>query len=198
MSTQPWTWRMAPGSLIGRSPQFSLIAKSCIYLPRRHTNERRAQKDHHSSITSSIQSMPRKKQKGPPPRSHRGGAPSKPGSAPTSHAKANGPVHQSGPGRTTTDQAQKKQPVQQNQRPIVPFLRGDRILLIGEGELLSLLHSDYPFWGILFEKCIRLRVGVHAFHPYPPEMVIQMSSQALVVWSRSNRNCNLYVYIGIG
>ncbi|KAJ5888905.1 hypothetical protein N7495_008946 [Penicillium taxi] len=29
---------------------------------------------------------------------------------------------------------QKKQSVQQNQRPIIPFLRGDRILLIGEGD----------------------------------------------------------------
>lgn len=77
--------------------------------------------------------MPRKKQKGPPARPHRAG-PSvpKPGQPSTAQAKAKG----SGPSNSAhaKDAPQKKHGVQQNQRPIVPFLRGDRVLLIGEGE----------------------------------------------------------------
>ncbi|KAJ5179612.1 hypothetical protein N7492_002822 [Penicillium capsulatum] len=74
--------------------------------------------------------MPRKKQKGPPARSNRAG-PAAPKSAPTSAPKVKGP----GPGSSgkAKDAPQKKH-VQQNQRPIVPFLRRDRVLLIGEGD----------------------------------------------------------------
>lgn len=75
--------------------------------------------------------MPRKKQKGAPSHANRpgGGPKPKPGSASTQSPSKRpnmDPVKDSGP---------KRQP-QQNQRPIVPFLRGDRILLIGEGELI--------------------------------------------------------------
>lgn len=74
--------------------------------------------------------MPRnKKQKGPPARAHRPGPPPKQGQTPS----------QSKPktkGAGTTEAPQKKGPLQANQRPIVPFLRGDRVLLIGEGGFL--------------------------------------------------------------
>lgn len=84
--------------------------------------------------------MPRKKQKGPPARPHRTGpAAPKPGQPSAAQAKAKG----AGPSSSTNakDTPQKKHGVQQNQRPIVPFLRGDRVLLIGEGEF-DLLLSD--------------------------------------------------------
>lgn len=92
--------------------------------------------------------MPRKKQKGPPARSQRPGPGGPKLGQTSSQAKAKG----SGPSNSaiTKDGAQPKQGVQQNQRPIVPFLRGDRILLIGEGEfclILSILscdHINYP------------------------------------------------------
>lgn len=35
-------------------------------------------------------------------------------------------------------QAQKKNQVQKNQRRVIPFLESDRILLVGEGEILTL------------------------------------------------------------
>lgn len=81
--------------------------------------------------------MPRKKQKGPTPRPHRAGGPSKSGSGPTatspSRPKGFNSKQESGSGVAVKDAGPKKLPVQQNQRPIVPFLRGDRILLVGEG-----------------------------------------------------------------
>lgn len=101
--------------------------------------------------------MPRKKQKGPPPRSNRP-SPSKPG--PSSQPKAKGSKQDSGAAKD----AQKKAPAQANQRPIVPFLRGDRILLIGEGEFLEfafffvIVHCSrcnvlsLTFWHLAFEN----------------------------------------------
>ncbi|KAJ5216509.1 uncharacterized protein N7498_002916 [Penicillium cinerascens] len=101
--------------------------------------------------------MPRKKQRGPPPRSNRPGPP-KPG--PSSQPKAKGSKQDSGAAKD----AQKKAPVQANQRPIVPFLRGDRILLIGEGDFSfarslakqykcrKLLATCYDSQETLFEK----------------------------------------------
>ncbi|OOQ87596.1 hypothetical protein PEBR_15772 [Penicillium brasilianum] len=79
--------------------------------------------------------MPRKKQKsGPAPRSHRPSGPAKPGPAPASQAKNNGSKPDHSAGGTSKESNQKKQALQANQRPIVPFLRGDRILLVGEGD----------------------------------------------------------------
>lgn len=79
--------------------------------------------------------MPRKKQKsGPPPRPHRPSGPTKSGPAPASQAKNKGSKPDPAPARAVKQESQKKQSAQANQRPIVPFLRGDRILLVGEGE----------------------------------------------------------------
>ena len=81
--------------------------------------------------------MPRKKQKsGPPPRSHRPSGPGKAGPAPSSQArhKAGGSKQDPAAGGAIKQGSQKKHSLQANQRPIVPFLRGDRILLVGEGE----------------------------------------------------------------
>ena len=84
--------------------------------------------------------MPRKKQKsGPPPRSHRPSGPAKPGPGPASQGKNKTSKPDVAVGRAEAgagkEGSQKKQSLQANQRPIVPFLRGDRILLIGEGKL---------------------------------------------------------------
>ncbi|KAJ5641553.1 hypothetical protein N7490_005553 [Penicillium lividum] len=65
--------------------------------------------------------MPRKKQKGPV----RARGPSNPQTPSQSMPKTKG---------AGTDAPQKKGPLQANQRPIVPFLRGDRVLLVGEGD----------------------------------------------------------------
>ncbi|KAJ5736582.1 uncharacterized protein N7483_001707 [Penicillium malachiteum] len=80
--------------------------------------------------------MPRpgKKQKGPPARGQRPG-PQKGQQAPVasqskSKAKGGNPA-KSGAGE---DEKKNTAPLQANQRPIVPFLRGDRILLVGEGD----------------------------------------------------------------
>lgn len=79
--------------------------------------------------------MPRKKQKsGPPPRPHRPSGPAKSGPAPASQAKNKVLRQDSAPAGAVKEGSQKKQSVQANQRPIVPFLRGDRILLVGEGK----------------------------------------------------------------
>jgi 25S rRNA (uracil2634-N3)-methyltransferase len=84
--------------------------------------------------------MPRKKQKsGPAPRSHRPSGPAKPGPAPASQAKNKGSKPDPSAGGTGKEGNQKKQALQANQRPIVPFLRGDRILLVGEGKSSSFL-----------------------------------------------------------
>lgn len=79
--------------------------------------------------------MPRKKQKqkGAPPHINRPGGGRKPGPTSTSQA------HPRGAKQNLAKDS--KQSVQQNQRPIVPFLRGDRILLVGEGECRSSLSS---------------------------------------------------------
>ncbi|KAJ5595794.1 hypothetical protein N7450_002252 [Penicillium hetheringtonii] len=71
--------------------------------------------------------MPRKKQKGPPPRSNRPGGPKSQNQGAQKGNKQSAST-------TDTKGPQKLQPLQQNQRPIVPFLRGDRILLVGEGD----------------------------------------------------------------
>ncbi|OQE31767.1 hypothetical protein PENSTE_c001G04704 [Penicillium steckii] len=71
--------------------------------------------------------MPRKKQKGPPARSNRA-------NGPKSQNQGAQKGNKQSASTTTTNGPQKLQPLQQNQRPIVPFLRGDRILLIGEGD----------------------------------------------------------------
>lgn len=76
--------------------------------------------------------MPRKKQKGPPARNQRSGGPApKPQTPVASQSKPKG----KGAGNPAPDGPEKKKaPLQANQRPIVPFLKGDRILLVGEGE----------------------------------------------------------------
>lgn len=80
--------------------------------------------------------MPRKKQKGTSGQFTRPKGGSKSGGLSISQSNLNGtkqdPGKQAGP---------KKVPVQQNQRPIVPFLRNDRILLIGEGEFVVISLS---------------------------------------------------------
>lgn len=93
--------------------------------------------------------MPRKKQKRAPDHFNRGEAGPKPG-PPSTLSKSKGHKQVS-----AKEVGSKKLPVQQNQRPIVPFLRKDRILLIGEGEssyfiappelLFSMeyMHSDH-------------------------------------------------------
>ncbi|KAJ5984535.1 hypothetical protein N7481_006634 [Penicillium waksmanii] len=93
--------------------------------------------------------MPRKKQKGPSPRANRPGGPKqgqaqgqgagqgKGKGAPTSAQQKGGKqnsVQGTGTGSGSGSGPQKLQALQQNQRPIVPFLRGDRILLVGEGD----------------------------------------------------------------
>ncbi|KAJ6171658.1 hypothetical protein N7470_000725 [Penicillium chermesinum] len=64
--------------------------------------------------------MPRKKQKLPPSRTKQG--------------SRQNPKGQGAKAQADVANKQNKLPVQQNQRPIVPFLRGDRVLLIGEGD----------------------------------------------------------------
>lgn len=81
--------------------------------------------------------MPRKKQKGPPPRSNRPGGPKSQNQGAQKGNKQSAST-------TDTKGPQKLQPLQQNQRPIVPFLRGDRILLVGEGELIRIGRIVYP------------------------------------------------------
>ncbi|KAJ5081002.1 hypothetical protein N7456_013712 [Penicillium angulare] len=84
--------------------------------------------------------MPRKKQKGPPPRAQRAGGPPKPGQTPVaSQSKSKGKGAGNAPHSKAGGDEEKKMnkaqaPLQANQRPIVPFLRGDRILLVGEGD----------------------------------------------------------------
>ncbi|KAI2788310.1 hypothetical protein POX_e06324 [Penicillium oxalicum] len=90
--------------------------------------------------------MPRKKQKsGPSPRTntttgtaHRagGGSAAKSGSVPGGHQmKTKASVSTSTKlGNGGAGGGQKKQSLQTNQRPIVPFLKEDRILLVGEGD----------------------------------------------------------------
>jgi 25S rRNA (uracil2634-N3)-methyltransferase len=101
--------------------------------------------------------MPRKKQKsGPPPRSHRPSGPAKPGPGPGPGPASQGKNKSSKPdiaaGRAEAgagkEGIQNKQSLQANQRPIVPFLRGDRILLIGEGKLSFLILGAWilGFW----------------------------------------------------
>lgn len=91
--------------------------------------------------------MPRKKQKsGPAPRSNRPSGPAKPGPAPASQAKNKASKPDSAAGGAGKEASQKKQSLQANQRPIVPFLRGDRILLVGEGKYFS--HSCFLRCGI--------------------------------------------------
>lgn len=85
--------------------------------------------------------MPRKKQKGPPPRANRPGGPKQgqaQGKGATSAQQKGGKQNPNSGASAGNGNggSQKLQPLQQNQRPIVPFLRGDRILLIGEGEWL--------------------------------------------------------------
>lgn len=97
--------------------------------------------------------MPRKKQKsGPPPRSHRPSGP-KAGPAPSSQAKQKGPKQDPVSGGPVNEGSQKKQSLQANQRPIVPFLRGDRILLVGEGEYFfpNFLSFGARFWVFAFD-----------------------------------------------
>lgn len=102
--------------------------------------------------------MPRKKQKsGAPPRSHRPSGPGKAGPAPSSLArhKAGGSKQDPTAGGAIKEGSQKKQSLQANQRPIVPFLRQDRILLVGEGEhsfpspTSYHLERDFGSWKIL-------------------------------------------------
>ncbi|CAG8392339.1 unnamed protein product [Penicillium salamii] len=54
--------------------------------------------------------------------------------APRSRGKSSGPPRKGPAPKPQGSNTQKKGPVQANQRPIVPFLRKDRILLIGEGD----------------------------------------------------------------
>lgn len=100
--------------------------------------------------------MPRKKQKsGPAPRSHRPSGPGKAGSAPSSQArhKPAGSKQDPTAGGAIKEGSQKKQSLQANQRPIVPFLRGDRILLVGEGEYFS---PDFLIiWSEILGLCFR-------------------------------------------
>lgn len=100
--------------------------------------------------------MPRKKQKGgPPPRAHRPSGPGKAGTAPSSQAKKKGPKQDPAAGGAIKEGNQKRQSLQANQRPIVPFLRGDRILLVGEGEysfliLVALIELFRPLLCVQF------------------------------------------------
>jgi 25S rRNA (uracil2634-N3)-methyltransferase len=76
--------------------------------------------------------MPRNNKKvknAPPPRPRGPGKPSGPSSNP-----AKGQQHGNGQ-KQGNGNAPKKVSLQANQRPIVPFLRKDRILLVGEGEI---------------------------------------------------------------
>jgi 25S rRNA (uracil2634-N3)-methyltransferase len=78
--------------------------------------------------------MPRNNKKmknAPPPRARGPGKPSAPASGP-GKGQQHGNSQKQGNGNVN---APKKGPTQANQRPIVPFLRKDRVLLIGEGEL---------------------------------------------------------------
>lgn len=94
--------------------------------------------------------MPRKKQKsGPPPRPHRPSGPAKSGPAPASQAKGKGPKSDPGSAGAVKQDSQKKQSLQANQRPIVPFLRGDRILLVGEGKPFF-YHFGLPWDVVLY------------------------------------------------
>lgn len=67
--------------------------------------------------------------------------------APRSRGKSSGPPRKGPAPKPQGTNTQKKGPVQANQRPIVPFLRKDRILLIGEGEntLLEIILPRYPY-----------------------------------------------------
>lgn len=81
--------------------------------------------------------MPRNNKKAksaPPPRPRGPGKPSGPSSNPAK-GQQHGNGQKQGSGNAN---APKKASMQANQRPIVPFLRKDRILLVGEGELFLL------------------------------------------------------------
>lgn len=81
--------------------------------------------------------MPRNNKKAksaPPPRPRGPGKPTGPSSNPAK-GQQHGNGQKQGSGNAN---APKKASMQANQRPIVPFLRKDRILLIGEGELFLL------------------------------------------------------------
>jgi 25S rRNA (uracil2634-N3)-methyltransferase len=88
--------------------------------------------------------MPRntKRVKGVPARSK----PGKP-SGPANPGKGQQGKGQQGQNQSNNGNSQKKGPAQANQRPIVPFLRKDRVLLIGEGEIFS---CYFFFFSVLF------------------------------------------------
>lgn len=100
--------------------------------------------------------MPRNNKKiknAPPPRSRGPGKPSGPPSG-ASKGQQHGNGQNQGNGNGN---APKKGPLQTNQRPIVPFLRKDRILLVGEGE-------PFPFHlrQFLFFSALHVRIALQS------------------------------------
>lgn len=63
------------------------------------------------------------------------------GGAKKMHTTSNNPHSNNNPNKKQKGASQQQQKQQKNQKPIVPFGRDDRILLIGEGESLSTCTS---------------------------------------------------------
>lgn len=122
--------------------------------------------------------MPRnnKKVKNAPPTRPRGpGKPAGPSSNPTK-GQQHGNGYKQGSGNAN---APKKASMQVNQRPIVPFLRKDRVLLIGEGELFFVLADMIAlYFSLLCKNCSASMFYVYLFYECPySELLFRFDTQ---------------------
>lgn len=86
------------------------------------------------------------------------------GGAKKIHATSNNPHSNNNPNKKQKGASQQQQKQQKNQKPIVPFGRDDRILLVGEGERVYLPHKTSPPWGWNRKKtCINGQAGDFSF-----------------------------------
>ncbi|KAJ5541963.1 hypothetical protein N7461_007966 [Penicillium sp. DV-2018c] len=119
--------------------------------------------------------MPRNNKKmknAPPPRPRGPGKPSAPASGPGKSQQHGGPK----PGKNNAN-APKKGPMQANQRPIVPFLRKDRVLLVGEGDFsfARSLATQYKCRN-LCATCYDSKEELYAKYPQAPGHIEEILS----------------------
>ncbi|KOS43466.1 hypothetical protein ACN38_g5597 [Penicillium nordicum] len=120
--------------------------------------------------------MPRNNKKAksaPPPRPRGPGKPSGPSSNPAK-GQQHGNGQKQGSGNAN---APKKASIQANQRPIVPFLRKDRILLIGEGDFsfARSLAKQYKCRN-LCATCYDSKEALYNKYPQAPQNISDMLS----------------------
>lgn len=120
--------------------------------------------------------MPRNNKKAksaPPPRPRGPGKPSGPSSNPAK-GQQHGNGQKQGSGNAN---APKKASMQANQRPIVPFLRKDRILLIGEGDFTFArsLAKQYKCRN-LCATCYDSKEALYNKYPQTPQNILDILS----------------------